>query len=256
LAPQAGAQLDAHGAAQLAALGPQAGAQGAAQSAALGPQAGAHGAAQSAALGPQAGAQADAHGAAQLAALGPQAGAQADAHGAAQLLALGAQAGAQLLAHGAAQLAPLGAQAGAQAPPSAPHLGAHAEAAGAQQLGLAGQQLPGLQHGACCVETFLWYSNVVPQHGRAMVGLQQRGWQVGAQPQLFAAPHLPPPPNMEENSPASALAFIPSRATTAVSDWIHFILSVSLRLNRGARQTVRVEVFNLRRLIFRIVMSP
>ena len=89
-----------------------------------------------------------------------------------------------------------------------------------------------------------------------MVGLQHRGWQVGAQPQLFAAPHLPPPPNMDENSPASALALIPSRATTAVSDWIHFIRSVSLRLNRVASQTVRVEVFNLRRLIFRIVMSP
>tara|TARA_R110002072_G_C7972346_1_gene534906 strand:- start:4768 stop:5589 length:822 start_codon:yes stop_codon:yes gene_type:complete len=249
LAPQAGAQLEAHGAAQFAPLGPQAGAQadahGAAQLAPFGAQAGAHGAAQLAPFGPQAGAQADpfgpqagAHGAAQLAALGAQAGAQADAQGAAQLLALGAQAGAQLLAHGAAQFAPFGAQAGAQAPPSAPHLGAHAEAAGAQQLGFAGQQLLGLQHGACCVETFLWYSNVVPQHGRAMVGLQQRGWQVGAQPQLLAAPHLPPPPNMEENRPASALAFIPSRATTAVSDWIHFILSVSLRLNRvAARQS-------------------
>ena len=87
-----------------------------------------------------------------------------------------------------------------------------------------------------------------------MVGLQQRGWQVGAQPQLLAAPQLPPP-NIEK-SPASALALIPSKATTAVSDWIHFIRSVSLRLNRGASQAVRVEVFNLRRLIFRIVMSP
>jgi hypothetical protein len=75
----------------------------------------------------------------------------------------------------------LGAQAGAQA-----------LAAGAQQVTFLGAQQLGLQQGGVNLEMTRWNVKVLPSHGRMMVGLQQRGWHVGAQPQLFSAPHLPP----------------------------------------------------------------
>ncbi|MBI5760961.1 MAG: hypothetical protein HZA46_20755 [Planctomycetales bacterium] len=56
-------------------------------------------------------------------------------------------------------------------------------AAGAQQAGAHFE--PQLSLG---LQQLRWYVNTFGQAGRQITGLQQVGWQEGAQPQLFSAP--------------------------------------------------------------------